>query len=231
MSRPSIDLLSAELAKLQLLPPGESVVEQGLQILRALPIEMNDQQRDGILVPDAHSTFRLVSEVFFNDVGDRAYFEAGDHFLAHPKLDDPTARKLRMKRLGLTSIHLNKPGVDMGEKLTTTIRNVLKQYTDQQALTEFLANACDAGADDFKILVDDAHGPTTNLLTPQMAPFQTCSSLVIYNNSVFTQKDFDGILAVGTGGKEAKTNTIGQFGLGALSMFHFTEVRVLEACN
>ncbi|KAJ7578449.1 hypothetical protein C8J56DRAFT_967961 [Mycena floridula] len=225
--RPSIEILAAELRKLQVASVGTSTVEQGIQILRALPFDMDDRERDQIVVPDSESIFKPVSEVYFNDLGDRAYYEVGDTCLAHPALDEQIARKLRMRRLGLKSLHIDRPGVDMGEKLSTTIRNVLKQYTDQQTLNEFLANACDAGADEFKILFDDRASPTEKLLSRHMAPFQTCSSLIVYNNSVFSQKDFEGICAVGIGGKEGRTNTIGQFGLGSLSMFHFTELATI----
>lgn len=217
-------MLTAELKKLKDLPPSSSTVDHALQILKALPLELTDTERAEILVPDSEYNLRPVIDVSFNDLGDRGYFEAGDQCLAHPQLDDQTARLLRMKRLGLKSLGLDKPEVDMGENLTTTIRNVLKQYTEQQILAEFLANASDAGADELKVLIDNRYSPDSKLLSPAMAPFQSCPSLIIYNNGTFTQKDFEGICRTGLGGKEGKTNTIGQFGLGALSMFHFTEV-------
>jgi hypothetical protein len=166
--------------------------------------------------------------LYFNVIGGRAYFESTETNLAHSQLYDGIARLLRMKCLGLTSLNLN-PGIDMGEKLTTTIRNVLKQYTEQQILTEFLANASDAGAGDFKILLDERSHPEEKPLMPQMAPLQRLASVVIYNNSVFTPTDFEGICRTGVGGKEGRTNTIGQFGLGALIMFHFTEVCQVRA--
>ncbi len=197
-------------------------------LLKALPPNLTEEERAEILVPDTYCNLRPSKDVFFNDIGDRACLEAGDVILAHPRLDEHIAKRLHMSRLGLKFLHLKNPGLDMGEKLTTTIRNVLKQYTEQQTLTEFLANASDAGASNFKILVDDCQAPVDHLLSPSMAPFQRCPALIIFNDSVFTQKDFDGICRTGVGGKEGKTNTIGQFGLGALSMFHFTEVCFLD---
>lgn len=199
---------------------------QALLILKALPVNLTEEERSKIFVPDVSGQLRPASEVYFNDLGDRAFIEAGDLILAHPQLNEQIAKRLHMSRLGLKFLHLKKPAVDMGEKLTTTIRNVLKQYTEQQTLSEFFANASDAGATEFKILVDDRHAPFERLLSPIMAPFQRCSSLIVYNNSMFTQADFEGICKTGVGGKEGETSTIGQFGLGALSMFHFTEVRV-----
>jgi hypothetical protein len=57
-----------------------------------------------------------------------------------------------------------------------------------------------------------------------MQKFSSCPSLVVYNNEKFSDQDFKGICQTSVGGKEGRSNTIGQFGLGALTMFHFTEV-------
>ncbi|KAK0447435.1 uncharacterized protein EV420DRAFT_1713851 [Desarmillaria tabescens] len=225
--RPSIDILVSELNNLHKYPASPDKTQMALLILKALPLSMTEEERSKILVPDVSGQLRPSSEVYFNDLGDRAFIEAGDLTLAHPQLNEQIAKRLHMSRLGLKFLHLKKPAVDMGEKLTTTIRNVLKQYTEQQTLTEFFANASDAGATEFKILVDDRHAPCERLLSPIMAPFQRCSSLIVYNNSTFTQTDFEGICKTGVGGKEGETSTIGQFGLGALSMFHFTELAMI----
>ncbi|KAK0187120.1 hypothetical protein F5146DRAFT_1063566 [Armillaria mellea] len=225
--RPSIDVLVAELSSLHKYPASPDKTQMALLILKALPLNLTEEERSQIFVPDVSGQLRPASEVYFNDLGDRAFIEAGDLILAHPQLNEQIAKRLHMSRLGLKFLHLKKPAVDMGEKLTTTIRNVLKQYTEQQTLAEFFANASDAGATEFKILVDDRHAPFERLLSPIMAPFQRCSSLIVYNNSMFTQADFEGICKTGVGGKEGETSTIGQFGLGALSMFHFTELAMI----
>ena len=48
------------------------------------------------------------------------------------------------------------------------------------------------------------------------------TSLVVHNDGIFSRQDFMGILQTSIGGKRGRTGVIG---LGALSMFHFTEVR------
>jgi len=112
----------------------------------------------------------------------------------------------------------------MGEALTSRIRGVLVNYSAEQAFTEFLANAADAKATTFGITLDEQPVVPSGVLSLAFEPLQSRPSLVIYNNSVFTEQDFEGILNVGLGGKTDKSDTIGQFGLGALSMFHFTDV-------
>ncbi|KAK0494714.1 hypothetical protein EDD18DRAFT_1107198 [Armillaria luteobubalina] len=151
MDRASIDVLVTELSNLH--------KYSALLILKALLLNLNEEEHSKIFVPDVSGQLRPTSEVYFNNLGDWAFIEAGDLILVHPQLNEQIAKHLHMSRLGLKLLHLKKPAVDMGEKLTTTIRNVLKQYTEQQTLTKFFANASDAGATEFKILVDDHHAP------------------------------------------------------------------------
>ncbi|EDR09990.1 uncharacterized protein LACBIDRAFT_317830 [Laccaria bicolor S238N-H82] len=47
-----------------------------------------------------------------------------------------------------------------------------------------------------------------------MAKFYDCPSLLIYNDSTFSEKDFEGICRTNVGGKKNRSDTIGQFGLG-----------------
>jgi sacsin len=115
---------------------------------------------------------------------------------------------------------------DMGESLTSRIKNVLVEYDVKQAFTEFLANAADAKATDFGITLDERCVTAHHVLSPAFAQFAEVKTpyLTIFNNSVFKETDWDGILDTGIGGKANESDTIGRFGLGALSMFHFTDV-------
>ncbi|KAK7018615.1 BTB domain-containing protein [Favolaschia claudopus] len=226
--RPSTAVLIDQLKTLEKACHTRDVVDQALLILKVLAEDLRSINRKAILVPDNGGILRPVSDVMFNDVGERAcLIDHGDHYLGHPKLSDELSKQLLMDRLGFKSVETVPQPIDMGETLTTTIRNVLKQYSEQQICNEFLANACDADATKFGILVDERPGNTEKLLSQTMKAFQTCSSLVLYNNGVFSPKDFEGICKTGIGGKEGRTNTIGQFGLGVLSMFHFTELAMI----
>ncbi|KAJ7262754.1 hypothetical protein B0H12DRAFT_1104316 [Mycena haematopus] len=225
--RPLPAVLVAELKMLQKKSPTPDVADQALLILAVLAEDLKSVSRKDLLVPDSNAVLRPIKEILFNDVGDRAcLIDPGEHHLAHPRLSDTLAKQLLMDRLGFQAVELT-PGVDMGESLVTTIRNVLTQYSELQICNEFLANACDAEATKFGICVDERPGAANKLLSSAMAPFQNCPSLVMYNNGVFSSKDFEGICRTGIGGKEGRTNTIGQFGLGVLSMFHFTEMAMI----
>ena len=208
---------------------GAVSVKMAVNLLSILPSTMNDEERAALLIPDVQCILRPHSEIYFNDIAERAsLIPAENHFIAHGLVDDTLARKLNLARLGLRFVDLNIPGVDMGEKPLTTVRNALRQYTEQQFVTEFVANACDANATKLTFLVNESNSNSsenTRLLSPTMQKFFNCPSLLVYNNAKFSDEDFTGICRTSIGGKEGRSDTIGQFGLGALTMFHITEVR------
>ena len=54
----------------------------------------------------------------------------------------------------------------------------------------------------------------------------TSPALVVHNEALFSRSDFKGLANVGQGSKSGKTDSIGRFGLGALSFYHFCEVSI-----
>ena len=212
--------------------PSKATSLAAIHLLELLPVVISEEEREDILVPDKGNRLLPLNSVHYNDIGDRAcLIGSSDVHTAHPDLHEDLAKKLGMSRLGWNFAALKKPGRDMGEQTTTTIRNRLREYTEQQLLTEFVANAVDAGATEFGILVDELQNTGKETLFREMDKFQACQSLVIHNNALFTDKDFDGICNTGIGGKQSRTDSIGQFGSGALTMFHFSEVGPTYPCR
>ncbi len=188
-------------------------------------------ERAILFVPDCAGRLCQFTKVYYNDIGSRAALvDIGSNVIAHPSITHELASDLGLQRLGLMDIN-SQSDEDMGEDLVTTIRNRLREYTDSQLLLEFFANAADAGATEFDIVIDEYTAPSEALLSPRCSEFQCVSSLVIHNNMVFTDEDFKGIRRTGIGGKTERRDTIGQFGLGALTMFHITEVRCWWSFN
>ena len=118
----------------------------------------------------------------------------------------------------------------MKEELTTRISNVLLSYTKEQAFMESLANAADAGATEFGLTFDviEHSLPEDHLfVSPELKKLCRRPSLILHNDGVFSSSDWKGICSVGSGSKQGSADgkpKIGRFGLGALSMFYFTEV-------
>jgi sacsin len=203
-------------------------VKISLRLLDALAdTDTSPEEYARILIPDSNGSLRPINQVYYNDLDEQACFVSLPEgtSVAHPELTSELAKRLRLTsigHLGLKSLILTDH--DMGEPLTVRIRGVLLQYKAEQAFTEFLANAADAGAKTFGILLDDRPAEASRTLSLPLAELQKHPSLIIYNDAVFKDDDFHGILDVALGGKIGRSDTTGQFGLGVLSMYHFAEV-------
>ena len=172
---------------------------------------------------------KACSVTYFNDLGphaDQIGLPPG-HSIASDCIDRKLATKLGLIFL---SSRLNIGNfMEMKEDLTTRISNVLLNYTKEQAFMEFLANAADAEATEFGITLDTTHHLLSEDYQFVSGLKNLCSqpSLVFHNNGIFSPSDWDGIRSVGSGSKQGMIDgkpKIGRFGLGALSMFYFTEV-------
>ncbi|KJA15458.1 hypothetical protein HYPSUDRAFT_172585 [Hypholoma sublateritium FD-334 SS-4] len=229
-------LTAGIILKLQILrgaQPSLEVVTSALGLLRSIESDLTDEDRSRLLIPDINYNLRPFSVTFFNDIGDEArLMTEDDDCISHPLVDESLSRKLSLGRLGLKYVGLGIPGVDMGEKPVVTVRRTLTQYTEKQFVTEFLANAADANATEFTVLVNGfsvkpSAAMSVRALYPALDKFCEVPSLVVHNNAKFSDKDFTGICRTSVGGKEGRRETIGQFGLGALTMFHFTELAII----
>jgi hypothetical protein len=227
-------VLLCEMGKLPLVKLSSDQIDNNIRILENLQLDsLSKGDRLSVLVPDRYGDLRLLIEVLYNDLDDRACLVKipDDKYFAHPDIEEQLARRLGMETLRAFSLESEDDDdmEDMGETTQTRIKNVLLQYKIEQAFGEFLANAVDAGATSFAVLVDEFSVPSSRyLLTDSMGKLTSCPALVIRNDEVFKEEDFVGIRRIGTGGKRGRSDTIGQFGLGSLVMFHFTEVRPFE---
>ncbi|KAG6809588.1 hypothetical protein H0H92_015655 [Tricholoma furcatifolium] len=223
--RPAVGAILESLSLLADEIPSNHTAKKARRLLLLLPSTMPADDLGQVLVPDINYTLRPLQSVFFNDLGDRSILVNLDKdcCIAHAMIDEPLSRTLHMKRLGLKYVDLKPLGIDMGEQLTTTISNKLRSYTPRQILIEFVANASDAGATDFGICIDETDSKRQKLINKSLTEIISRPSIVLYNNTVFTDADFEGICRTGVGGKSSRQDTIGQFGFGALTMFHLTD--------
>ncbi|KZP24220.1 hypothetical protein FIBSPDRAFT_1042284 [Athelia psychrophila] len=233
--RPTVDALLEELHSLQDLAVSEDRTSAAIDLLIYLAdMEPVIENHLPTLIPTAEGALCAISTVYYNDlqrhtVSSMPRLPEGS-YLAHPLVRYELAKQLQMTFLGHRETQfkaLLKTSRDMGESLTNRIKGVLLQYSVQQVFPEFIANAAEAGAKHFAIMVDDWSAPSISVLSPPFGKLQSHSSLIVYNDSVFSEDDFDGIMNLGRGGKGDRTDTMGRFGLGALTMFHFTDAAMI----
>eukprot|EP01080_Neovahlkampfia_damariscottae_P008276 gene8276-101_t len=118
-------------------------------------------------------------------------------------------------------------GESFGQKisLTTRIGNILQDYpySDNTIFIELLQNAEDAGATQFSVVYDKRTHGSKRLFNKELSDFQG-PSLLIYNNSVFSDKDIESIQQLGNQGKMKNLEKIGRFGIGFNSVYHLTDL-------
>ncbi|RXW22303.1 hypothetical protein EST38_g3550 [Candolleomyces aberdarensis] len=228
LTSPSFDTVTKRLSQLYAEPPGATVTSSAIATLRfAASLALTKDQHSQLLVPDDLDHLQPIQDVIFNDVGTHSLLlPRNEVCLASSSIDDALARALGLQRLGLKHVHLQTLGEDMGVTPATIVEKTLAQYTEKQFLPEFLANAQDAGASKLIIILNNYTSVEGNFLSPDLGKLHG-PSVMVYNDSEFSENDFEGICKTHIGGKAGNPDSIGQFGLGALTMFHITECAVI----
>ena len=147
----------------------------------------------------------------------------------HSDIPLATAECLAVPSLMSRMLHaeeLNISGFGQAEPLTTRLKRLVEEYPDGTAIfKELIQNADDAGATEVKFLYDERHNNShmTFLIDEGMKHCQG-PALWCYNNTIFTDTDFDNITKLGGATKEKITGKIGKFGLGFNSVYNITDV-------
>ncbi|KAI0739602.1 hypothetical protein C8Q80DRAFT_1274667 [Daedaleopsis nitida] len=225
------------LAQASVKTPSANDASACINLLESLDFDsITEQDRSSLVVPANDNSLRGVNELFYNNLGSRAsrFAVPENRVRVHQNVRSTLRSNLQIPSLG--SLHcapLSFLAEDMREDLTTRIANVLRSYAVEQAFNEFLANAADAGATSFDLMLDDAETrqvkfrEVSELLCEGIAQFCRGTSLIVHNDALFTEDDIRGICRIGRGGKEGRIDSIGKFGLGALSFYHFSEVAMI----
>ena len=109
------------------------------------------------------------------------------------------------------------------ETLTRRIRNILRDYPlDVTLLKELLQNADDAKATKMCVILDKRSHGTERVLSEEWSKLQG-PALLVWNDSIFSEKDLEGIQELGLGSKRAEADSIGQYGIGFNVVYHITD--------
>ncbi|KAG8994516.1 hypothetical protein FRB90_000406 [Tulasnella sp. 427] len=234
--RPSMSSLYSALQEVsnELSEQGIKVHERDHLIRTSIAIlEEINRNRDSIefdphqlLIPTESFTLAPALTVLFNDMGDAPPTPQPGLAFAHPSLSQALAHTLGLRKISEEEFARDEDDIDafhIAEDLTARIQSVLMEYDMDHSSNEWIANADDAKARSFTFLIDEARFEGRRVLGG-LTEFQSGPALVIHNDGVFTEKDFQGLGNIGRGGKADETDSIGRFGLGALSFYHFSEL-------
>jgi sacsin len=109
------------------------------------------------------------------------------------------------------------------EDLTKRIQNIIRDYPfDMTILKELLQNADDAKATKMHVILDMREHSKEHLLSENWSELQG-PALLVWNDSVFSEKDLIGIQRLGLGSKRSDSETIGQYGIGFNAVYHLTD--------
>ena len=235
-TRPSEDAISLLLQDIGNIPANEVVAFLRAVGDKELKTVLGNTNVHLPIVPTTDGILKACSVTYFNDMGPHAgqvplppgCSIASDH------VDRNLALKLGLFFLSDRVNTLDYDGLmEMKEDLTTRVSNVLLSYTKEQAFMEFLANAADAGAAEFGITLDTTQHPLPEdhqFVSQTLKGLCGQPSLILHNNGVFSSLDWKGICNIGSGSNQGHLDgqlRLGRFGLGALSMFYFTEVPLI----
>lgn len=199
----------------------------------------NEISQSNIHIPCENERAYPLNDVYFRDVRHGSLSPAiQGKFAAHSRISSALAESLGIPLLSSIALGDNDDDDDedeeqMSEDLVTRIRGFLRDYDPQYALTEFLANADDAWAKKFSLLLN-TNSRVSNLdrvVSPQLQALLESPFLVLYNDAKMSRKDLVGIRRIGTGGKGDTMESHGRHGLGALSFYYFTDVRHIASAG
>ncbi len=159
-------------------------------------------------------------------------------FMTHEKIPNAAAKALGAMSLTRRMLASNSELLPMGsesfgqsEDLTQRLRHIIDMYPEGSSMVaEHVQNADDAGASVVKIILDAHTYGTASLFGDGLAKWQG-PALMVYNDGVFSERDFQAIARVGQAGKMEQANSTGRFGLGFCGNYALTDVPTIVSSD
>ena len=225
----SVDDIQKALLKMQTKFESVPINKRCQAIFKQLIPLLHDAEFEdsGFLLPDEKFILHSANNLAFNDA---PWAPREDSYTyVHETIPRELARKIgvkpvRSKFLDKYSIHDFK-GREFGqhETLTRRIQNILHDYPlDETLIKELLQNADDAKATKMHVILDERFHGTRSVFSEEWQDLQG-PALLVWNDSVFSEKDLEGIQDLGLGSKRSEAETIGQFGIGFNVVYHITD--------
>jgi 2Fe-2S type ferredoxin len=123
----------------------------------------------------------------------------------------------------LSNLHTTGKACFQREPLTIRLRNLIHDYPEGVGIVkELIQNADDAGAKRVHITFDWRQHACEGLPAETMRELMG-AAMVVYNDSTFSDEDFENIQSLGESGKRETLWKTGRFGVGFNSVYHVTD--------
>ena len=226
-TRPSSESVSSGTAWNMVMAILNWLTENGTKVVDSenvyVPVESSSElpdlrKPDGLVYADGEYIMSLVSSS-----------EGGSqHTFVHKRVTQQLAKCLNITSLTQQLDISEGTFKDAGqrESLIVRLKTILREYKDGLTIVkELIQNADDAEATEVNICYD-ARTHTTDrskLVFPDMSEAHG-PALVVHNDAVFSDEDFENIQKLAAATKENKHLKIGKFGVGFCSVYHITDV-------
>eukprot|EP00731_Ephydatia_muelleri_P012474 Em0006g1368a len=201
------------------------------KIIPVLTDSVKDKPACCVVLPDANYTLHDACNLVYNDTPWCPYDQEQTIFVHEniprhlaQKLGVKTVRSQRVERYASANeVHFLGAEFGQHEELTQRIQNIIRDYPfDETIIKELLQNADDAEAKTMYFILDKRTHKTDRILSENWKELQG-PALLVWNNSVFSERDLEGIQKLGLGSKRSDTEKIGQYGIGFNAVYHLTD--------
>ncbi|KAK3091533.1 hypothetical protein FSP39_020564, partial [Pinctada imbricata] len=216
------------------LPLNEQMLDETCGLLEALYNALESENiPDGtfedlkggqILIPDVEGLLRPVSKLCLDD--DKTLRKTETMFFVYSKIPPSQSLKFGIRTKMRRRVKDLRKRLPFGQKveLTNRINSLLDAYpADEGILKELLQNADDASASEIHFITDFNNYSDANVFEGNWKELQG-PSLLVFNNSSFTESDLEGIQHLGEGSKLEDPTKTGQYGVGFNAVYHLTDV-------
>ncbi|KYQ89453.1 putative ATP binding protein [Tieghemostelium lacteum] len=190
--------------------------------------KISAQDRCDLYLPTTKMTLVKQKNIIFSEIDD-LHPSLKSFSILHRDISFNVAKSLGIQSSS-SAIKKGKPipGHDFGqhEELVTRIKNINEEYKVESFLKEMVQNSDDSGATVLEIILDKRKYHLKDLDSDLPKKFKDYlePSLVIFNNSKFTDQDIQNIQKLGLSYKKGDVSKIGQYGIGFNSVYNFTNV-------